>query len=186
MDRTEPSSPPLTGEGRDPREPMTARRLISLIETLELEGINVWLDGGWGVDALLGAQTREHDDADFVASVADAQRVIEALASAGYRLVEGDPSAHFVMLDDAGRQVDMHMVQFTPEGGGLYRMESGEMWLYPAYGFAGRGEIIGRPIPCLTPEVQILCHAGYELDEVDLHDIKALRERFGLSEPDAG
>lgn len=28
--------------------------------------MRVWLDGGWGVDALLGRQTRPHDDMDIV------------------------------------------------------------------------------------------------------------------------
>jgi hypothetical protein len=177
------SSQLLTGEGRNPRQPMTAQDLVSLIDTLEQRGIDIWLDGGWGVDALLAEQTREHDDADLVANIDDAPRLIEALTRAGYRAVEGDPSAHFVMLDDAGRQVDLHMVRFTPDGDGLYRMETGQIWPYPAQGFTGRGEIVGRPVRCLTPEVQILCHAGYAWDDVDHQDMKALKERFHLQEP---
>lgn len=183
MNRTDISTPPLTGEGREPREPMTGPHLASLIDKLEQRGVNVWLDGGWGVDALLGEQMREHDDVDFVAVVADAQMVIDVLATDGYRLVQGEVSAQFVLLDDAGRQVDMHMVEFTPQGDGLYRMETGDIWPYPAHGFAGRGQIIGREVRCLTPDVQILCHSGYELDAVDLQDIRTLRNRFGLPEP---
>jgi hypothetical protein len=34
---------------------------------------------------------------------------------------------------------------------------------------------------CLTPEVQVLCHAGYELGETDHHDLAVLRERFGVN-----
>jgi hypothetical protein len=29
----------------------------------------LWIDGGWGVDALLGSQTREHGDLDVVIEV---------------------------------------------------------------------------------------------------------------------
>ena len=39
--------------------------LINLAESLE---INVFIDGGWGVDALLGEQTREHQDIDLLTS----------------------------------------------------------------------------------------------------------------------
>jgi hypothetical protein len=35
-------------------------------------------------------------------------------------------------------------------------------------------------VPCLTAEVQVLCHAGYVLAETDLHDLAVLRERFGV------
>jgi lincosamide nucleotidyltransferase A/C/D/E len=32
---------------------------------LEKLGIEIWVDGGWGVDALLGEQTRPHKDLDI-------------------------------------------------------------------------------------------------------------------------
>jgi lincosamide nucleotidyltransferase A/C/D/E len=31
-----------------------------IVGQLEAAGLVVWLDGGWGVDALLGRQTRPH------------------------------------------------------------------------------------------------------------------------------
>ena len=45
---------------------MDASELVRLLDVLEQNGVTVWLDGGWGVDALLGEQTREHDDVDLV------------------------------------------------------------------------------------------------------------------------
>jgi hypothetical protein len=50
---------------------------------------------------------------------------------------------------------------------------------YPAAGFAGCGLVAGRPVRCLTREVQVLCHRGYELDEKDRHDLRLLHERLG-------
>jgi hypothetical protein len=38
---------------------------------------------------------------------------------------------------------------------------------------------LGLKVRCLTPEAQVLCHTGYELDEDDFGDLQALRERFG-------
>ena len=44
---------------------ITAKDAIDLITLAESQGIEVFLDGGWGVDALLGEQTREHQDIDL-------------------------------------------------------------------------------------------------------------------------
>lgn len=38
----------------------------------------------------------------------------------------------------------------------------------------------GRRVRCLTAEIQVLCHAGYELDDDDFRDMRALHERFGV------
>lgn len=164
---------------------MSARDVVALIDRLEESHIEAWLDGGWGIDALLGEQTREHDDVDLVTSVGDATTLIAVLARYLYRLVDGDPSTNFVLLDDPGRQVDVHPVRFSPEGDGMYRMQAGGDWLYPAQGFTGRGRVDGRPVRCLSPKVQVLCHAGYELDDEDRRDLKALQERFRVELPDA-
>ena len=40
---------------------MTPEALINLLQLFESTGIEVWLDGGWAVDALLGEKTRPHN-----------------------------------------------------------------------------------------------------------------------------
>ncbi|MFL5778382.1 MAG: nucleotidyltransferase domain-containing protein, partial [Chloroflexota bacterium] len=94
-----PPSDVVTGTERPTRAPMAASDLIALLDRLQDAAIAVWLDGGWGVDALLGEQTREHDDLDLVSTVDDARGLIETLNAAGYRLAAGDPSTNFVLLD---------------------------------------------------------------------------------------
>jgi lincosamide nucleotidyltransferase A/C/D/E len=42
-------------------------------------GINIWIDGGWGVDALLGAQTRPHKDLDIAIEERDVAGLSAAL-----------------------------------------------------------------------------------------------------------
>jgi hypothetical protein len=42
---------------------MTATALVGLLHLLDAAAIPTWLDGGWGVDALLQTQTRSHKDA---------------------------------------------------------------------------------------------------------------------------
>ena len=49
----------------------TAEDVIELYSALRAEGIRVWVDGGWGIDALLGKQTRPHKDFDAIAAFED-------------------------------------------------------------------------------------------------------------------
>ncbi|WP_406347422.1 nucleotidyltransferase domain-containing protein [Streptomyces sp. NBC_00144] len=42
---------------------MDATNALTVIRARQTQGVEVWLgDGGWGVDALLGEQTRPHKD----------------------------------------------------------------------------------------------------------------------------
>ena len=43
---------------------MDADDVLRVIDRLASADIRVWVDGGWGVDALLGRQTRRHHDLD--------------------------------------------------------------------------------------------------------------------------
>jgi lincosamide nucleotidyltransferase A/C/D/E len=44
---------------------MNAADVIEIYTELERLGVRIWIDGGWGVDALLGRQTRPHADLDI-------------------------------------------------------------------------------------------------------------------------
>lgn len=48
---------------------------------------------------------------------------------------------------------------------------------------SGRGAIAERPVPCITPELQLAHHLGYPLDEDDRHDLGLLANRFNLPLP---
>lgn len=162
---------------------MEEGELLRVVGRLEREGIEVWIDGGWGVDALLERRTREHDDLDLVADLADADRIVEALGQLGYEPAAGGAPLSVVLVDGLGHQVDVHPVTFDEGGGGVYRMGGTRSWVYPAEGFSGRGTVGGRPVRCLTPETQVLVHAGYELGEKDYLELHLLRERFGVEVP---
>jgi hypothetical protein len=62
-------------------------------------------------------------------------------------------------------------------------MPGGETWTYSADGLAGRGSVGGRPVRCLTPQLQMRAHTGYELTERDREEIRVLHERFGVDLP---
>jgi lincosamide nucleotidyltransferase A/C/D/E len=159
---------------------MDVEHLVRLLARIESAGITVWLDGGWGVDALLEEQTREHDDLDLVLELANCERLIATLEGERYEHVVGAPPKSFVLVDPIGRQVDAHPVSFDGDGNGLYVMDDGKTWPYPAEGFSGRGSVAGRPVRCLSAATQVIVHAGYELTEKDFRELRLLHERFGV------
>jgi hypothetical protein len=60
--------------------------------------MEVWLDGGWRVDALLGHQQRRHDDLDPVVELADVPRLREVLTKNGYAVLGGAPPINFTAV----------------------------------------------------------------------------------------
>lgn len=163
---------------------MDAAEVVRLLDLLDAEGVTVWLDGGWGVDALLERETRVHDDLDLVAELADVRRLTQVLESAGYEVVAGGPPKSFVAVDACGRQVDVHPVEFDDmRGGGVYQMDNSTAWVYPSAGFAGHGRVGGRPVRCLSAEVQVLVHDGYELTEKDFRELYLLHRHFDVELP---
>lgn len=173
------------GRGREPQAEMDAALVLDLLTHCEALGIQVWLDGGWAVDALLGEQTRAHDDLDLISRFEDSARIDEALGEHGYAQAGGGLPHSFELVDAEGHQVDVHPTAFTADGDGVYQMAGGGEWIFPASGFGGVGRILGRAVPCLTPEVVLLNHTtGYALDEEHERDVRALAERFGLPLPE--
>jgi lincosamide nucleotidyltransferase A/C/D/E len=165
---------------------MTPKDAGEILRLLKSRGIEVWVGRGWGVDALLGKQSRPHDDLDLAMRHGDLGRLNEALGAAGFRRVEGGRPFNFVMSDSRGREVDVHTVIFDAAGNGLYGPQaeggSGEMW--PAASFEGKGMINGESVQCMTAEYQVASHTGYDLGEADFHDVYALHHRFGVALPD--
>jgi len=163
---------------------MTSSALVELLQLFESAAIPVWLDGGWGVDALLEKQTRTHKDVDIILPVGDVPKLQELLAMRRFIVREGKPPNSFVLANGAGLEVDVHAVTFDDDGNGVYWMQNGEDWIFPAEGFSGRGLVGGMSVRCLSPTTQVLCHAhGYVATEKDFCDMEMLEERFGVTLP---
>ena len=167
---------------------MTADDVVAVLAGLAEAGVDVVLDGGWGVDALLGEETRPHSDLDLALdrdSVGLARRVLEEdgfVHDSGR--TPGLP-ARLVMRDPRGREVDLHPLTFDEDGGGWQQLsESGRSWgHYPAEGLASAGVIGGRPVRCLSASLQLRFRLGYEWTERDEHDLRRLIDRFEIPHP---
>lgn len=156
-------------------------RLYSEIENL---GIAIWLDGGWGIDALLAEQTRPHADMDIVVQHKDVPKVRAFLQAQGYRDVPRDDTSawNFVLGASEGRLVDVHAVKLDAEGNGLYGpSEKGVM--YPAASLTGIGALNGQTVRCISAEYVIKFRTQYRPRPVDLQDVAAICERFQIDYP---
>lgn len=164
---------------------MLAQTVLDLYNSLEKLGVTIWVDGGWGVDALLGKQTRAHKDLDIAIQQKDVTVFRELLENNGYKEVKPEIARphNFVLADEAGNEVDVHVIVLDEQGNGIYGPpESGEM--YPADSLTGIGVINGQKVKCISAEWTIKFHSGYELKDHDYQDVSALCERFLLALPE--
>jgi lincosamide nucleotidyltransferase A/C/D/E len=164
---------------------MNASDVVEILSWLEQHGIDVWLNGGWGVDALLGRQTREHEDLDITISAADRTAYTAAMAAAGFRTYGVDNDFNWVLADARGRLVDVHLVDFTQT-----TLNAAGVNMYGPAGLPfevgsleGRGTIGAKAVKCETAEVQLRGHTTYQPDETDYRDVLALCQAFDLEIP---
>jgi lincosamide nucleotidyltransferase A/C/D/E len=163
---------------------MTADAVLDFLTLMDAASIDVCLDGGWGIDALLGEQTRQHGDLDIILNVDDLPRLIAATRAAGYAPEPGGTATNFVLKTESGHAVDVHAIAFDERGYGVFALPDGRKWAFPPAAFQGRGRIGGKDVRCLSPDAQVQCHAqGYAPDATDLQDLKWLQERFGVVLP---
>jgi len=159
--------------------------VLEVVACLEAASVAVWLDGGWGIDALLGTETRPHDDLDIVMAAAQLDAAQNALHALGFVLAVDELPTRCVLRDLADRRIDVHPVVFDREGGGIQQQPDGGIFRYPPEGFTGTGTVAGQAVRCLSPGVQLLCHLAYEPDANDIHDVRLLCNRFSFAVPDA-
>jgi lincosamide nucleotidyltransferase A/C/D/E len=145
----------------------TAEDVIELYSALRAEG-------GWGIDALLGRQTRPHKDFDAIAAFEDLPALTRLLDSRGFALKliweenRWAPSSEllaligrerpaveaataFVLEDGLGRELDLHIVRLDEHGQWVPAWDSD--LIFPPEAFAGVGTIGGTRVLCLSAEI---------------------------------
>ncbi len=162
---------------------MTAEDALGIYRNLERARVPIWLNGGWSVDALVGRQTRPHRDLDLFVELRHLPALRQRLATEGFAETPGGRPENFVLRDSRRREVDVHVFELDVDGRGLYPMEDGRTWICPAEGLRGAGRLLGQDVRCFTPELELQCHSGYELDDDDRRDIAQLQEAFPHAAP---
>jgi lincosamide nucleotidyltransferase A/C/D/E len=169
-------------------ELVSSEDAIRIYQSLSANGIQVWLTGGWGIDALLQMLTRPHKDLDIIMLADDIVRMRDLLGREGFGLkelwsenswiVDGNgieiPTA-FVLRDPEGREVDVHAMRLDEQGGGIPAWQE-ERLVFRREDLAGEGMIARLPVRCISPEMQVRCHMGYDLPDQQVCDLELLRE----------
>lgn len=158
---------------------MKAEIVIELLELFAENGIETVVDGGWGVDALLGKQTRFHEDLDIAIPHKNVPKLRKLLTDRDFKDIPCDDTrdCNFVLGDGAGNAVDVHSYTFDEQGNNIFGIE------YLPEHFTGTGTIGGYAVKCITPEWSVKFHTGYESDENDFADVSALCEQFNIPLP---
>ena len=160
---------------------MTIGNVYWFLDLFNELGITVWIDGGWGVDALLGDCTRCHKDLDIMIPWADSRVLIEALLERGFVHIYDDDrkDCNFVMTHRSHGRIDFHVGDLMQGGVAVY--SPGEIdWVVSESELNAEGSIGGRKVRCLSADYQVRAHSGYTLQDTDFAEMSALHRQFGV------
>ena len=159
---------------------MNEENAVDLLKKSELFGVDIWVTGGWGVDALLGQQSRPHNDIDIFVQKKDTAVFTEMIKSNGYSETKMEYSTddQIVYTNSDDSTIDLHLFEFTENGALLF-----ENVIYPADIFNGKGTIGGIIVRCMPAEAQVQYHQGYEQKEKDRQDVLLLCKTLELAIP---
>jgi lincosamide nucleotidyltransferase A/C/D/E len=156
-----------------------------VLDALRAADVRAILDGGWGVDAFLGDRPG-HIETSTSSSRAltlpePSRRWRVAASRRTHQRRRASRPARCCADDD--RCVDVHVVVMDGGGSGWQELGDGAWGHYPAEGVTGAGTIGRRWVSCVTTALQLRHHLGYPRREHDLHDVRALADRFGIAVP---
>lgn len=153
-----------------------------ILQALEAVAADPRLSGGWGIDALVGDQTRPHRDVDLAVRAEGIDAAVEALSKRGYA-VATDWLPVRIELSCQDRHVDLHPLHYRDDGSAWQSGLNETTYEYPAEGWVA-GRIGGRTVVCLSATLQRLFHSGYELSEKDRHDLATLDRLAEIQQPE--
>jgi lincosamide nucleotidyltransferase A/C/D/E len=144
-----------------------------VLDALQEAGCRYWLEGGWGVDALVGHQTRPHRDIDIDLDARHEQVALDVLDRLGYT-IETDWRPNRVELAAAGRGwVDLHPLTVRSDGSAVQAALDGGFHVFPSTYFTV-GSLDGAAVPCVTAAAQRAFRQGYVARPADTHDLTVL------------
>ncbi len=163
---------------------MIAEDVIELYRALDQRGVAIWIDGGWAVDAVVGRQTRPHHDLDIAVEAKALDALRQFLADRGYSQSRSDDASewNFVVEDECGRKIDVHVVVLGDQGGVWSDATDGIA--YPAGSLTGDGIIAGTSVRCISAEMQLRFKTSYPPRAIDRQDVAVLSGLLGRPVPD--
>lgn len=158
---------------------MNKKDVVGLYTNLENLGIKIWIDGGWSVDALLGEQTREHQDLDIAINQKDTVSLFNFLKKEGYKETRRDSEYNLVFKDNLSHEIDIHVFILNEKRdvvGGI---------MYPTESITGSGIINNNIVRCISPRymVEFLAPWLSKHPEKYLTAISALCKKFDIEYP---
>ena len=160
---------------------MTLRQASAVMEELSAAGVEVWVDGGWCVDALVGRQLREHEDIDLAVPRTNETRLLAWLDETGYARVPSQDESpwNYVVENPLGHRLDIHVFEHDEHGQITYGVA------YPLESLSGTAVLGGVRVNCIDPEWQFRFKTGYPPREKDLIDVAALADKFCFEVPES-
>jgi lincosamide nucleotidyltransferase A/C/D/E len=152
--------------------------VLAVHEVLSAAGIGHWVGGGWGVDALVGRQTRPHRDLDLAVDAERLEEAVRLLSGLGYASETDWLPVRLELVADGGRWVDLHPVVFEASGQGRQAGLDGTHFDYPPEDLVS-GRIGDHPLACLSVRRQLAFHSGYDPRPVDVADLALLEQLTG-------
>ncbi len=167
---------------------MDAGTVMHLVEAVSHAGVPSHLVGGWGVDALVGHQTRLHDDLDlaYESCPGTGSTLESVLSECGYRRISIEDVTHalfpvrILFSDGHGRSIDLLPfrpfdpgVSFeVPDAPGRAELPTIERRAFVT-GSLRRGST-RMTVSCLGVQQQLASRVSYEPRRSDKHDVARL------------
>lgn len=157
--------------------------LFVLLDLLDRLGMRYWVDGGWGVDILVGRQNREHRDLDINFDGQFTDILLAALEEIGYYITTDWRPCRMELYHPELGYIDIHPMVIADDGSAKQADLFGGWYKFAADYFTS-AVFAGRTIPCISAKAQQIFHSGYELQEKDRFDMQNLNAHLAKGKQD--
>ena len=159
---------------------MKATDVTDIYSTLEAAGVDVWIDGGWCVDALLQEVSRQHSDLDVAVERSNDEMLKTALGERGFRLRDeaGSTDWNYKLENSEGLVIDVHVFAYDLQGHNVYGIK------YPHGALSGVGVLAVTKVRCVNAAWMLKFKTGYPPASKDVADVRRLAAAFNLAIPE--